>query len=78
MAEQRARLVDAALGHQPADARARDDEILVADRIDLLGAEAVLRAERAQQREVAGAIAAEQEVGADPHFGDAQPVDEHA
>ena len=78
MAEQRAGFVDAAFGDQAADARARDDEVLVADRIDLLGAEAVLRAERPQQREVAGAIAAEQEVGADPHFGHAQPVDEHA
>ena len=46
VAEQRARLVDAALGDQPADARAADDEVLVADRVDLLGAEAVARAER--------------------------------
>ena len=44
--EQRARLVDAPLGHQPADPRAADHEVLVADRIDLLGAEAVARAER--------------------------------
>ena len=78
MAEQRAGLVDAPFAHQPADARAGDDEILVADRIDLFGAEAVLRAERPQQREVAAAIAAEQEIGANPHLGDAQPLHQHA
>ena len=41
--EQRRRLVDAPLADQPPDARAADDEVLVADRVDLLGAEAVLR-----------------------------------
>ena len=45
MPEQRARLVDAPFGDQPPDARAADDEVLVADRVDLLGAEAVARAE---------------------------------
>ena len=46
MAEQRAGLVDAPLADQPADPRAADDEVLVADRIDLLGLEAVAAAER--------------------------------
>ena len=50
MAEQRARFVHAALGDQPPDARAADDEVLVAHRIDLVGAEPVALAERAQQR----------------------------
>ena len=77
MAEQRAGLVHAAFGHQPADARAADDELLVAHRIDLLGAEAVALPERPQQREVAAAVVAEQEVGADPDLRHAQPVDEH-
>ena len=77
MAEQRAGLVDAALGDQPANPRAGDDEVLVADRIDLLGPEAVLRAQRAQQREVAGPLASEEKVRADPDLGDAQPVDQH-
>ena len=77
MAEQRARFVHAALGHQPADARAADDEVLVAYRIDLVGPEPVALPERAQQAEVAAAAVAEQEVRADPHFRDPQPVDEH-
>ena len=77
MPEQRARLVDAPFADQAPDARAADDEVLVADRIDLLRLEAVARAEDAQHREVARAIVAEQEVRADPDFGDAQPVDEH-
>ena len=55
-AETRARLVDAAFRDQPADARAADDEILVADRIDLLGAEAVAGAERAQDKAFVGNI----------------------
>ena len=49
MAEQRARFVHAALGDQPADARAADDEVLVAHRIDLVGPEPVALPERAQQ-----------------------------
>ena len=77
MAEQRAGLVHAALANQPPDARAADDELLVAHRVDLLGAEAVARAERSQQREVARALAAEEEVRADPDLGHVQPVDEH-
>ena len=77
VAEQRARLVHAPLADQPPDPRAADDEVLVADRIDLLGVEAVAAAERAQQREVAGAVVAEQKIGADPDLGDVQPVDEH-
>ena len=44
MAEQRAGFVDTALAHQPADAGAADHEVLVADRIDLLGLEPVARA----------------------------------
>src|SRR3954451_4615477 len=75
--DHRARLVDAAFADQPADPRAADHEILVADRIDLLGLEAVAAAERAQQREVAGAVVAEQKIRADPDFRDAQPLDEH-
>ena len=77
MPEQRPRLVDAALAEQPPNPRAADDEVLVADRIDLLGVEPVARAERPQQREIAGAIVAEQKVGADPDLGDAQPVHQH-
>ena len=77
MTEQRARLVDPAFGDQPADARAADDEVLVADRIDFLGAESVARAQAAQQREVAGAIVAEQKIRAHPHLRDVQPLDEH-
>ena len=77
MAEQRPGLVDPALADQPADARARHHELLVAHRVDLLDPEAVLLAQGAQHREVAGPVAAEQEVGADPHLGDAQPVDQH-
>ena len=49
--EERARLVDPALGDQPADARAADDEIVVAHRIDLLDAEAVARpSERSSEK----------------------------
>ena len=77
MAEQRTGFVDASLADQPPDPRAADDEVLVAHRIDLFGLEPVAGAERAQQREVAGAIVSEQEIGAHPHFGDAQPVHEH-
>ena len=77
VAEERRRLVDAALGDEPAHARAADDEVLVADRVNLLGAKAIARAERTQDREGAGAVVAEQEIGADPHFGDVQPFDEH-
>ena len=77
MAEQRARFVDAALADQPPDPRAADDELAVADGVDLLGAKPVSRAERAQQREVAGAVAPEEEIRADPHLRDVQPLDEH-
>ena len=77
MAEQRARFVDPAFRHQPPDPRAADDEVLVADGIDLLGAEPVARAEAAQHGEGAGALVAEEEVGADPDFGDVQPLDQH-
>ena len=77
MPEQRAGLVHPALADQPPHARAADDEVLVADRVDLLGAEAVARAEAAQHGEGAGAIVAEQEVGADPHLDDVQPLDQH-
>ena len=49
MAEQRGGLVHASLRHQAADAGAADDELLVADRIDLLGAKAVALAERPQR-----------------------------
>ena len=66
-----------AFGDQPADARAADDEVLVAHRIDLIGAKPVALPQRAQQAEVAAAAVAEQEVRADPHFRDTQPVDEH-
>ena len=77
MPEQRPGLVHAAFADQPADARAADDELLVAHRVDLLGAEPVPRTERPQQREVAGPVAAEQEVRADPDLGHVQPFDEH-
>ena len=75
--EQAARLVDAALGDEPPDAGAADHEILVADRVDLLGSEPVTRAEAAQHRERAGTFVAEQEVGADPDLRHVQPFDEH-
>src|SRR5262249_49165893 len=78
MAEQRPRLVDTSFRHQPADTRARDDELLVAYRVNLLDTEAVLIAENPEQREVAAAIAAEEEIGAHPDLGDAQPVDQNA
>ncbi len=78
MPEKGAGFVDTALAHQPADAGAADHEVLVADRIDLLGLEPVARAQRAQHREVAGAIVPEQEVGPHPHFSDPHPVHQHA
>ena len=77
MAEQRARLIHAGLGDQPADAGAADDEVLVAHRIDLIGPEPVSLPQRAQQAEVAAAAVTEQKVRADPHFRDAQPLREH-
>src|SRR6185436_7945095 len=77
VAEQRASLVDAALSYQAADARAADNELAVPDGIDLLRSEPVPRAQRAQQREVAGPVAPEEEVGADPHFCHMQPLDQH-
>src|SRR5687768_18372771 len=73
MTEQGAGLVHPPLADQAADARARDDEVFVADRIDLLRPEAMLRAERSQEAEVAAAVASEQEISPDPHFRDAQP-----
>ena len=75
MTEQRARLVHTGLGDQAAHARTADDEILVAHGIDLLGFESVPCAERSQQRKVARAIVAEEEIGADPHLRHAQPLD---
>ena len=77
VAEQRARLVHAAVGDQAPQAGAADDELLVAHRIDLLGLEPVAGAERPQQREVAAAVPAEQEVGADADLRHLQPFDEH-
>ena len=50
MAEQRAGLVHAPFADQAPDPRAADDEVLVADRIDLLGLEPVAGAERAAAR----------------------------
>ncbi len=76
MAEQRPGFVHAALRDQPPDSGAADHEVLVPDRIDLLGLEAVAGAERPQQREVAGAVVAEEEIGADPYLRDVQPVDQ--
>ncbi len=77
MAEQRARLVHPPFADQPPDAGAADDEVLVADRIDLLGLEPVADSQRSQQGEIAGAIVSEQEVRADPDLRDPEPVDEH-
>ena len=77
MAEQRARFVDPPFGDQPPHARAADDEVLVADGIDLLRAKAVARAEASQHREVAGAIVPEEKIRADPDLGDVQPLDQH-
>ena len=77
MTEQRSRFVDAAFRNQPAHARAADDEVLVADRIDFLRAESVPRAQAAEQREVARTIVPEQKICAHPDFGDMQPLDEH-
>src|SRR5262245_35862001 len=57
--EQGARLVDTALGEQPPYSRAADNEILVANRIDLLGSEAVACAERSQHTESARPFVAE-------------------
>jgi hypothetical protein len=57
--------------------RAADDEILVADRVDFFRLEPVAAAEDAEHREVAGPVAAEQEIRADPHLADVQPVDQH-
>src|SRR5262249_23664366 len=65
------------LADETADARAADDEVLVADRVDFLGLEAVPRAERSQQREIARAIVAEQKVRADPDLRHTEPLDEH-
>src|SRR5262245_22149645 len=53
MAEERTRLVHAALRDQPPDPRAADDEVFVAHGIDLLRAEPVARAERSKGAEVA-------------------------
>jgi hypothetical protein len=75
MAEQRRRFVHASFRHEPPDARAGDDELLVPDRVDLLSLESVAHAERAKQREVPGSIAPEQEVRAHPHFDRVHPVD---
>ena len=50
MSEERARFVDAPFADEAPDARAADDEVLVADRIDLLGPEPVARAERCAAR----------------------------
>ena len=77
MPEQRPGLVHAALSNQAPDARAAHDELAVPDRVNLLGAEPVARTEGAQQREVAGPVAPEEEVGPDPHLGDVQPLGEH-
>src|SRR5579862_9494622 len=71
------RLVDRPFADEPPDPRAADDEVLVANGIDLLRLESVARAKRAQHREVARAIVAEEEIRADPHLRHAQPVDEH-
>ena len=75
--QQRGGLVDAALPHQPPDASARHDEVLVADRIDLVHPETAILANGSQQRERAGSVAAEEKIGAHPDLGDMQPVDEH-
>ena len=72
--EQRTGLVHASLGHQVPDARARHDEVLVADRLDFLDAKSTVLAERAKQRERSGAIASEQKVRPDPDLGRADPV----
>ena len=50
VAEQRAGFVHPPFADQPADPRAADDEVLVADGVDLLGAEPVARAERRAAR----------------------------
>ena len=78
MPEQRARFVDPPFGHEPPDARAADDEVLVAHGIDLFCFEAVADPEHSQQREITRAIVAEQEIRAHPHLGDVEPVDEHS
>ena len=77
VAEKRPGFIHARLVDQPSDARAGDHEILVADRVDLLGVEPVADTERSQQRKCARAIAPEQKVRADPDLGHVQPVDEH-
>src|SRR5690606_2971867 len=77
MPEQRAGFVDAPLRQQVPDARTRDDEVLVEDRIDLLDAKAAILAQCAQQRECPRATTTEQEVGPDPDFGGLQPVDQY-
>ena len=77
MAEQRAGLVHATFAHQPANTGAADHEILVADRIDLLGAKAITCTQASQHRESAGSIVAEEKVGANPDFGHVQPLHQY-
>ena len=76
MPEQGPRFIDSPFRHQPADSRAADDEVLVADGIDLLGAEPVARTEAAQHRERPGTFVAEEEIGSDPDFRHVQPLDQ--
>ena len=66
VAEQRPGFVHASFRDEATDPCAADDEILVADRVDFLGAKAVARAERAKYAEGAGPIVTEQEIRARP------------
>src|SRR5205823_7137313 len=75
MPEQRAGFIDAAFRHEPPDARTAHDEVFVADGIDLLRAKAIARSQGAQHSERAGAIVAEQKVGAHPDLDDPEPFD---
>ncbi len=78
MAQQRARLIHPPFADQAADARAADNKVLVAHRIDLFCTKAVSGAERAHDGKIAGAIAPEEKVCSNPDFGDAHPLHQHA
>ena len=77
MPEKGARLVHAPFLYEPPNARAADDEVLVTDRVDLLGAEPVPGAEAAKNAERTRSLVPEQEVGADPDLSDVEPLDQH-
>src|SRR5262245_55322858 len=68
MAKQRSGLIHSSFADQPSDSGTADDEILVSHRVDLFGLEPQGRAERAEQREIAAPIVAEEKIRADPHF----------